>query len=293
MTSSLQSQFIKKLKVASIQYQHEQFLKTRHFSDEGERFKNTVVPRYQRKLDYFFGIKKNYETIKQRIDRIDLKIEPKESITVRKFENEEDIRKVARKASVYFQQGLEMLETSFSMPENTSPLVEYYALLQCAKGFIILDLDVKEELFFTQHGLTPAKNIDERKSSKFINAIIKPLGVFSALAIRRAQFIDQRTEENDPVYYQNDLEYYFDEEYKPSIENIVIFGDENPDIKMINHSLTAFIGSWMLSSLVRYGPMKWQEILAGQETDLIKDIRDFREESLIRAFDSFLPDHMR
>jgi len=293
MTSPLQSQFIKKLKVASIQYQHEQFLKTRHFSDEGKRFKNTVVPRYQRKLDYFFRIKKNYETIKQRIDRIDLKIEPKESITVRKFENEEDIRKVARKASVYFQQGLEMLETSFSMPENTSPLVEYYALLQCAKGFIILDLDVKEELFFTQHGLTHAKNIDERKSSKFINAIIKPLGVFSALAIRRAQFIDQRTEENDPVYYQNDLEYYFDEEYKPSIENIVIFGDENPDIKMINHSLTAFIGSWMLSSLVRYAPMKWQEILAGQETDLIKDIRDFREESLIRAFDSFLPDYMR
>lgn len=232
--------------------------------NEGKYFFSTVVPRYQRKLNFFLGIKKNYDAIKYRIDRINLDISPKGSITVRKFENEEDIREEARRSSVYFQQGLEMLETSFSMPENTSPLVEYYALLQCAKGFIILDLDVNEELFFTQHGLTHAKNVDERNSSKYLNAQIMPLGAFSALAIREALLIDQRTEKDDPLYYQNDLEDYFDEEYLPSIESIVIGDDENPHIKMINHSLTAFIGSWMLSNLVRYAPMKWQEILAGQ-----------------------------
>jgi len=293
MTSSLQSQIIKQLKIASIQYQHEQFLKIRHFSDEGERFFNTVVPNYQRKLDYFFGIKKNHNTIKQRIDRFDLKIEPKESITIRKFENEEDIRKIARKASVYFQQGLEMLETSFSMPENTCPLVEYYALLQCAKGFIILDLDVTEELFFTQHGLKPVKISDEEQSSKYLSAQVMPLGVFSALSIRTAFFEDKRLERNDPEHYENAMEDYFDESFLPSIENIVIYDNDNPYSQLMNNSLTTFIGSWMLSTLVRYAPMEWQEILAGQENDLIKHIRDFRNERLIRVFDSFLPDHMR
>ena len=133
MTSSLQIQIIKKLKVASIQYQHEKFLKKRHFSKEGERFFSNVVPRYQAKLSYFFSIKKNYETIKAKIGK---ESQPEKTIVVRKFDSEDSIRDVARKASVYFQQGLEMLETSISMPENTSPLVEYYALLQCA-WFII------------------------------------------------------------------------------------------------------------------------------------------------------------
>jgi hypothetical protein len=183
MPSSLYIQIIKKLKIASIQYQHEQFLKKRHFTEEGKYFFSNEVPRYQSKLDFFFGINKNYDTITSTIKRMNLDIPPKETITVRKFENEEDIREVARKSSVYFQQGLEMLETSFSMPENTSPLVEYYALLQCVKGSIILDLDFKEELFFTKHGIRQTKKVDEEKLSKYLNIQIMPLGVFSALAI--------------------------------------------------------------------------------------------------------------
>jgi len=98
---------------------------------------------------------------------------------------------------------------------------------------------------------------------------------------------------DDPLHYQNDLEEYFDGGYLPSIENIVIFNDENPYNRIIQNSLTAFIGSWMLSSLVRYAPMKWQEILAGQENDLIKHIREFRDERLLLAFESFLPYHVR
>ncbi len=293
MTSSLQSSIIKKLKIASIQYQHEQFLKIRHFSDEGERFFSHQVPRYQRKFDYFFGINKNHATIKQKIKKLESTISPKDSITVRKFESEEDIKEIALKASVYFQQALEMLETSFSMTENTAPLVEYYALLQCAKGFIILDLDVEEKLFFTLHGLTQTLIEGDDQVSAYIHAKIMPLGVFSALAVREAFFIDQRTERNEPLHYENLLEYYFDEEYCPSIENVVIDNHTNPQRNYVAQSLTAFIGAWMLSNLVRYAPMKWQEILAGKENDLIKHIREFREEHLLRAFDSFLPSHVR
>lgn len=295
MSHNLLSRVFKMLKTASIQYQHEEFLRKRHFKKEETQFYKVQKQRYEKKIAYYFGIKENCNAVKQEIKRKELDIELTDAIKVREFENKEKISKIAQKASIYFQQGLEMLETSLSMPETTSPLVEYYALLQCVKGSVILDLDVNEKIFFTRHGITQTQEIETETNivSEYINACVKPLGVFSALAIRFAHFIDQRKETGDKLHYVNMMETYFSKDFTPSIENLLIGEEGNPYIGILRVPLTSFIGSWMLSSLVRYSPMNWQEILAGQKNNLVRYIREFRSEFIPAAFDSFLPDHIR
>ena len=169
-----------------------------------------------------------------------------------------DLSYVAEEAAIYFQQGLEMLQTSQNMHENTSPLVEYYGFLQCVKGSIILELEVKDERFFSKHGLTLAK---QKPNSRYISAEIKAFGVFQALVLCRKP---------SGMTPEETMDTFFSGSYCPSLEEIVTgrhaYGDP----------IFAFIGSWMLSTLVRYRPRMWQEIQLGLKDDIIRLIRNYR-----------------
>jgi len=281
---------INALKIASIQYQHEEYLKKRFEEKKQSIFVRVDKPRYEGKLEFYFSKGSNVRGIKRQLKnlRLNEKINHRDTVKVREFDNEGGIIEVAQKASIYFHQALEMYQTSVNMPETTSPLVEYYALLQCAKGSIILDLDIMENVFFRHHGIISAL----KEGNNYIRAIVKPVGVFAALAIRLAKYQNQRDKEGNSVNYRNDMETYFRKDFVLSLEDIV--NPSSSSVYNISHyPLSVFIGSWMLSSLVRYAPLSWQEILAGQNNNLIYYIRDFREEEITRAFESCLPDHIR
>ncbi|MHA1222774.1 MAG: YaaC family protein [Candidatus Heimdallarchaeaceae archaeon] len=288
MNTSLIGRAINGLKIASIQYQHEEYLKKRFQQKEKNTFYAIDKPRYEAKLRYYFGIRNNSDAIKKQLEKLNLEEKIEDTIKVRVLE-ENNISAVAQTASLYFQQALEMYQTSLNMPENTSPLVEYYALLQCVKGSIILDLHIEEGIFFRFHGIVHSSN----KENEYIRAKIKPLGVFSALAIRFAHFIEQKNEEGEIIYCKNDLEDYYKEDFSISLKEIVKPPPSSTYDNSHHNPLSIFIGAWMLSTLVRYVPKKWQEILAGQKNDLIYNIRYFREEEIPRTFESCLPNHIR
>jgi len=134
-----------------------------------------------------------------------------------------------------------MLQTSLDMPENSSPLVEYYGFLQCAKGMILLELNVNQKLLFSHHGLISAET-----NSHYISVAIKERGVFSALLIRRGGVIFKK--------YEEAIDMFFSQPYCRSLEEAVTDKHTRGD------PVFTFMGSWMLSSLVRYRPLKWQEI---------------------------------
>ena len=147
------------------------------------------------------------------------------------------------------------------MPLNTAPLVEYYGLLQCVKGTILMTLNLRNSIFFRYHGLT---YIDPSNPDNYIKAEIKT-GVFLALLIRQT-FYDEETN-------RIEMEEYLKENYKPSLKDLIN-----------NNSVPAvFIISWMLSSLVRYKTKVWQEICAGEEDELITKIQEFRRSTFPKA----------
>lgn len=165
-------------------------------------------------------------------------------------------KEVAEEIAVYFRQSIAFFRTALNMPLNTAPLVEYYGLLQCIKGSILMTLNVKNPVFFKYHGL---KSIEPDNPDDIIKAEIKP-GVFPALLIRHTHFDDERgrIEMND----------YLKKNYTPSLKDLI-----NDEIIP-----SVFIVSWMLSTLVRYKPKLWQEICAGEEDNFITKIQRFRRE---------------
>jgi len=290
MNSTTIERALSGLRIATIQYQHEEYLRKRFEEAEQSRFNILDKPRYEEKINYFFSLEKNVKGVQRQINLLKLKSKLNyiDTVKARIFNNEKEITNTARKASIYYQQALEMYQTSINMPETTSPLIEYYALLQCVKGSVLLDLDIKEDVFFRHHGISSII-----KENSYINAIIQPVGVFSALTLRFAHYQNQRDEEGETILYKNEMEVYFKEYFIPSLEEIIC--QPNSFTYELSHNTLplVFIGSWMLSILVRYNPLIWQDILAGQKNDLIYFIRDFREEEIPKAIESCLPDPIR
>ncbi|MHA2231951.1 MAG: YaaC family protein, partial [Candidatus Hodarchaeales archaeon] len=184
------------------------------------------------------------------------------------FSNQE-LTKIALTAATYFEQGLEMLLTAQQMSDKSAPLVEYYGFLQCVKGVIFLELDVHHELFFGRHGLT-----FEKDDSRYIGAKIMPFGVFSALLLRSESL--------------EATEFYLSGDFCPTLEQIMsnehVYIQEKPaDFRSPRSDpVLTFIGSWMLSTLVRYHPEVWLEICEGKTDNIITNIQKFRR--------SFVPD---
>ena len=162
-----------------------------------------------------------------------------------------------------------------TLPKSSSPLVEYYGFLQCAKGIILLELNVNKDLLFSNHGLTTAKT-----SSRYIRVTIKPRGVFSALLLRIGQTLPPRY-----MKFEEAIDEFFSGSYNLSLEEIV---RDNP---AYGDPVFAFIVSWMLSSLVRYKPLKWKEIQDGKKDDIISNIRDYREKYLPEALEYLLREY--
>ena len=68
------------------------------------------------------------------------------------------------------------------MSENSSPLVEYYALLQCLKGSLILHYDIVNQVFFfTHHGLKIDGGYQEKPP--YVTASVYTKGVFYGLVL--------------------------------------------------------------------------------------------------------------
>jgi len=182
-----------------------------------------------------------------------------------------DFRDIALNASLFFQQGKQMLFTSLDMPESSSPLVEYYGYLQCIKGAILLELSVDFNFFFKHHGVSPTmKNRNEKAKNEqirrefYLRADIKKKGVLQALLIRSQGYLGK--------YDETRFDCYLNGSYKPTLEYVM--GLRKAD------SPNAFLGSWMLSTIVRYEPKKWQSICSGLDGDLIDNIRTFRRNSI-------------
>ena len=259
---------------ATIPYLHSKNLEFLHFEDEGKELLAHRREIYQKKIDYFLSRDYIIRAIKKVKGK---KVNPLDTIKVREFGSIEEIPAIANEATIYFTQGFDLLKASQAMPVNSSPLVEYYALLQCVKGSMILELDF-DEVFFSFHGLTSIKKTRKIQQSTYLNVEIKELGVFPALIICFGEYSDQPNEK------YNELEKYLDGKHTPSIEEI---------ITKPRTFLERFIGVWMVSTLVRYKPVKWEEILSGAENMLIDKIRTFRRVELPNTFDRCLPYYVK
>ncbi len=251
------------------------------------------IGKYSENCRYFFqeGFEKKYSNII-----------PSAIIVPRKSGT--NISKIANEAVIYFKQSLELFKTLDNVEENVSPLLEYYGLLQCVKGVVILELDVKSDKIFSKHGLTQEtrfhSKIDEPKStkkyklkmikrikpSKYINAKIMPYGVLTSLIIRFTDHYDELYSDRD-IYKisKHSMDKYVTGYYRPSLEEITTNHHVDPII--------AFIGSWMLSTLVRYKAKMWQEICLGEKDDIINNIRKFRREKIPKAVETMLMDYVR
>ena len=58
-----------------------------------------------------------------------------------------NFQEVAKTCKIYFKQGAEMLSASKSIPETSSPLVEYYGYLQWVKGAVLSVMDLNTKFF--------------------------------------------------------------------------------------------------------------------------------------------------
>ena len=163
---------------------------------------------------------------------------------------------MAKTCKIYFKQGAEMLSASKSIPETSSPLVEYYGYLQCVKGVVLSVMDLNTKFFFKQHGIT--KNPSNNNSS-YIDIKIQQYGVFQALILHYGS--------------ENLLNRYLSANYTISLEELI----ENSYQNYVGDAVRAYIGLWMFSSMVRYEPNKLLQILDGEKDDLSWKIKRFRE----------------
>ncbi len=200
----------------------------------------------------------------------------KVNITIVIPRTDEEIKNLAKKASIYFSQGSEMYKTSFDMNINSSPIIEYYALLQIVKGVILLELDVETGSFFGAHGLVRKSNI----SPDIVHQTrIKTHGVFTALLIRCTQYLKQ---EDGTRIFAMDKYFY---KYNPTLREMV-------NSRTLSSIPDAFIFTWMLSEIARYQPEKWKEICDGEESDWIVHINKFKEEILPDVIRSLITSHL-
>lgn len=253
MREDYTSQYLDMLEKLSIPYFLQRLLHEKYQSQE-ERVQNLTnekIDDYNKKIEYFSKIPQVHKAISNKLGKAFSLAELAKPRTP-----DSDLTEVAKEAATYFRQGLEMLKTSLSMQENSSPLVEYYSFLQCVKGTIMLDLDVNQGIFFSYHGLSSAET-----DSGYIKARVMPLGVFSALLLLRdVIFIDS----------EQTLDTFISNPYFSSLEEVVDNRHSHGD------PAYAFIGSWLLSNLVRYMPVKWEEIREGEKDEIIIAIRDYR-----------------
>ncbi|MFX0087647.1 MAG: hypothetical protein ACFFAU_18500 [Candidatus Hodarchaeota archaeon] len=157
------------------------------------------------------------------------------------YDNHTNFREIALKASGYFQQGLEMYKTSLIMDINSSPLIEYYSFLQCVKGSAIIELDLNEDLLFSFHGISSDFN-----SGRYPKAVIKAYGVFHVIFLL-----------GDPY---NEMIDFFNRKIDLNLSSLIK--------KIPSSPASSFIVSYLLSTLVRYQPDKWQSICRGLDDDI-------------------------
>jgi hypothetical protein len=174
---------------------------------------------------------------------------------------------------MYFKQGLEMYQTSLSMSEFTSPLLEYYALVQCVKGLFRLQFNLpSKSQLFNGHGL----------GHKNMQAKVHKHGVFHALNIISSRGGDIK-EDFLNKYKEGTMTDKLENCLKKSISTH--YGNNQMPQSSLSYCFTA---SFILSSLVRYNPRKWQEIITGEESELILNIRNFRSNDFPNALRTLL-----
>ncbi|MHA2334404.1 MAG: hypothetical protein ACXAEU_20425 [Candidatus Hodarchaeales archaeon] len=117
-------QYLSQLERISLPYFLQKRLEEKYESKEKrlQDYIKSKIADYNKKIAFFMNI----PLVRQAITRKKGKNwQTADIITPRKPGS--DFKTVARESAVFFQQGLEMLKTSLSMHENTSPLVEYYS----------------------------------------------------------------------------------------------------------------------------------------------------------------------
>ncbi len=182
-------------------------------------------------------------------------------------ESGEEIRKLAYEIALYFSQGYEMYKTSMDMDISSSPILEYYALLQIVKGIILLELEVHPQEFLGAHGLERRKANDE----SILQVKVKTHGVFAALLLRTSML----SENKEGIISSKLGKQYSD--YFPKFEDLV-------DKQIVYRDIPeTFIFAWILSEIARYQPKKWREICLGENNNWINSINDFREEGIPKA----------
>ncbi len=226
-----------------------------------------------------FSVDESEEKILERVNEIkknmktkNLKVKAEVSLP----KTETEIKELAYDISIYFSQGFEMYKTSINTDISSSPIIEYYAMLQIIKAIILLELKVDTQEFFGAHGL-------ERKKIKRDNSIFqvktKTHGVFAALLLRTSSSL---TEEDGTKTRALD-KYYTN--YYPKFEELV-------DKQILYLDIPkSFIFLWILSEIARYHPKKWKEICLGENNDWITSINEFREEGIPKLFFDLLNFH--
>ncbi len=209
--------------------------------------------------------------------RVSLKsANPKINMPIILPETEEEIKELALNVVPYFSQGYELYKTSLDMDINSSPIVEYYALLQIVKGVILLELNPIEDKFFNAHGLEHANNVE---TEHVYRAKPKTFGVFAALLIRCTDYLVK--EDGSKTFA---MDYYYNN-YNPSLKDMI-------NDQRISQIPEAFIFTWILSELARYQPKKWEQIWDGKKNNWIIQINRFREEKLPMVIRNLIISHI-
>ena len=252
--------FILMLERLSLPYYLQSILDNR-LSPKDQRSIDTfdaINDRLKENIEFFCNIKIVQEVLKrQKINLINYD-------SVAKLIDSKDSSIVAHEASLYFNQGLEMLKTAQKMSQTSSPLVEYYGYLQCVKGAILLKLNINKDLLFSFHGITQ----ETMPNSIYFDAKIQPLGVFSALLLSFGLL--------------ENIEHYFVKNRFIPLTRL-LSGRGFP-----NNIFDPFIGSWWLSTIVRYRPKDWSEILQGNNNSIIIAINQFRRSTIPLAIKHLL-----
>lgn len=231
------------------------------------------------KFTVAFSINESEEDIIDRVNKIKKNMKKKNSkiraeVSLPKTETE--IKELAYDISLYFSQGYEMYKTSIDTDISSSPIIEYYAILQIIKAIILLELEVDKQEFLSAHGL-------ERKKIKSDKSILqvktKTHGVFAALLLRTSSFLIK-----EDGTKTSELEKYYNN-YFPKFEELV-------DKQIVYLGIPeSFIFIWVLSEIARYQPKKWREICLGEKNDWITSINEFREEAIPKLFFDLLNHH--
>lgn len=265
-------------KLANRKYLYEG-LKLR-YSPKNEALDNKLhekIDRYDEIIAFYHETITDIEN-KRKIKKIKIPNSPQD--LAKPVNPESKFKKIADKASIYFQQGLELYLSSMNMNINSAPLVEYYGFLQCVKGAVLLDFEIKDFRLFSQHGLT----IKRGRSNRNLRAKVMTFGVFQALLLLQSSepeienFLHRR-------YYLT-LESLLEEKLLKNVKNSQ---DSNEIRNPMDYAPPVFIASWILSSLVRYFPILWQKIYFGLDDMLILRIGEYREKNIPEAIDSILP----